>query len=212
MTIISGEMINAWASSPYAILMLSVFSFSESAFFIIPPEVLLIPMALANPAMALIYGLITTVASVLGAGLGFLIGKKGGKPILEKLFSDKKIEAVRKMFHKYDTGAILMAAFTPIPFKVFTIAAGVFDLDFWKFIITSFIGRGTRYMIIAGLIFFFGESIRYFLENQFDKAVLLLTIIVIAAAGIYKLVLPFVEQKLLKQSLKDKLVSLFQKP
>lgn len=208
MSVIDTSSFAELANSPYALLILSSLSFSESAFFIIPPEVLLIPMALINPQLALIYGTVTTLTSVAGAATGYGIGKKGGKPILYKIFSEEKIETVRTMFHRYDSKAILISAFTPIPFKIFTIAAGVFDIDFAKFMLASLVGRGTRYMLIAGLIAVYGESIRYFIEHQLDKALAIFTIGGIVLFAFYKFGIPYVEQKFLKATIKDKFLEL----
>jgi len=209
MPFINAEFIAEWVNSPYATGVLSALSLSESAFFIIPPEVLLIPMALANKEMALIFGVITSIASVFGAALGYSIGKKGGKPVLEKLFSQEKIEKVKIMFHRYDTGAIFISAFTPIPFKVFTIAAGVFDLNFSKFLMASLVGRGLRYMLLVGLIYVFGDSIRYFLEHQFDKFVLVSTVGLIGGVAVYKFGIPYLEKRFLGESIKERLHRLF---
>jgi membrane protein YqaA with SNARE-associated domain len=206
MSFIDPGFINDWVISPYALIVLSSLSLSESAFFIIPPEILLIPMALANKEMALIYGLITTIFSVVGAALGYFIGKKGGQPILNKLFSKEKTDKVQTMFHRYDTGAIFISAFTPIPFKVFTIAAGVFDLDFKKFLFTSLLGRGTRYMLIAGLVYFFGESVSNFLLHEFDKVIAIGTVGLIVIVGGYKIGIPFIEQRFLKETVKEKII------
>lgn len=206
MSIIDPGFINNWVMSPYALIVLSSLSLSESAFFIIPPEVLLIPMALANKEMALVYGIITSIFSVVGAAVGYFIGKKGGQPILNKLFSKEKTDKVQTMFHRYDTGAIFISAFTPIPFKIFTIAAGVFDLDFKKFLLVSLLGRGTRYMIIAGLVYFFGESVSNFLLNEFDKVIAIGTVGLIVVVGFYKIGMPFIEQRFLKETFKEKVI------
>lgn len=205
MQIIDPSVYNAWIGSPYALLILSAMSFSESAFFIIPPEVLLIPMALANPALALVYGALTTVTSIFGAIFGYYLGKKGGKPILYKLFSESKVETVKVLFQKYDTKAIFISAFTPIPYKVFTIAAGVFDIDFKRFLIASIIGRGARYMMLSVMIMIFGEAIRGFIENQLDLVIAVGTVGLIGAIGFYKVGIPFLEQRVLKMSVKDRL-------
>jgi len=206
MTIISTELINQWVMSPYALYVLSALSFSESAFFIIPPELLLIPMALANKEMALFFGFVTTILSVMGAAFGYFIGKKGGRPVLNKLFSEEKIVKVQTMFHRYDAGAIFISAFTPIPFKIFTIAGGVFDLNFGRFILVSFLGRGARYMMLAGLIYLFGESISNFLLHELDKAIGIGTVILIGAFGMYKIGIPFIEQRFLKETFKEKTI------
>lgn len=211
MILLDPTVVTEWIASPYALMALSVLSFSESAFFIIPPEIMLIPMALANPALGLAYGVLTTLASVAGAAFGYLIGSKGGKPILYRLFSKQKVETVRQLFHKYDTKAIFIAAFTPIPYKVFTVAAGVFELNFWRFIIASIIGRGSRYLLLSGLIVIFGDSIRYFLEHQLDKLLILGTIGVITAAGLYQFGIPWLEKKLIGKTWTEKLAGIFKR-
>lgn len=209
MTLIDATTLTAWSNSPYALAIMSVLSFSESAFFIIPPEVLMLPMALANPKLALWYATVVTVTSVLGAMFGFFIGQKGGKPILKKLFGEEKMEKVRGLYQKYDWKAIFIAAFTPIPFKVFTVAAGAFDIDFKKLVIASIIGRGSRYFLLGGLIFLYGEPIRDFIENQLEKTILIGTLLLVGSFFLYKFVLPIIEQRLLKDTLKNKLQRAF---
>lgn len=211
MSFIDFEIVSGWLNDPYVVLILAGLSFSESAFFIIPPEVLLIPLALTNPALALWYALVTTVSSILGAMFGFFLGKKGGKPVLQKLFAQHHIDTVKSLFQKYDTKAIFVSAFTPIPYKVFTIAAGVFDLNFTRFVIASIIGRGARYFLLAGLIYVFGDSIRYFIEHQLDIVIGVGTVGLISLFGFYKVILPFLEEKILKEPLKDKVIRIFKK-
>ena len=211
MSFIDPETISFWISSPYTQVIYFALSFSESSFFIIPPEVMLIPLGLANPDMSLWYGVLATIASVFGATFGYWIGKKGGRPVLRKLFSEKKVETVKTLFQKYDTKAIFISAFTPIPFKIFTISAGVFDLNFKNFLFTSLVGRGTRYMLLSVLMLLFGDSIRYFLEHQFDKFVLVSTLGVIGAIAFYKLGIPLLEKRFVKFTLKDRFVKFAQK-
>jgi len=205
MSFLTGEAIQTWMASPYALAILGLFSFSESAFFIIPPEVMVIPMGLAAPQLAWWYGIYISVLSVLGAAFGYWLGRVGGRPILQKLFKPEQIAAVQKLFQKYDTKAIFLAAFTPIPFKVFTLSAGVFDLNFRRFLLASIFGRGIRYMIIAGAIAIFGENIRWFLENQFDLVILIGTVAVIVGFIFYKLVLPALQERLLRNHLWNKI-------
>ncbi len=203
MNILQPGTIEAWMSSPYVFLILGLLSFSESSFFLIPPEVMVIPMGIAAPHNALWYGLFISLFSLFGAMFGYWLGQKGGKPILRKLFKEEQTKAVERLFQKYDTKAIFIAAFTPIPYKVFTLSAGVFDLDYKRFMIASIIGRTSRYMIIMSLIFFFGESIRYFIEHQLDMVIGIGTLAAILLFAFYKLAIPFIEEKLLKRSLKD---------
>jgi membrane protein YqaA with SNARE-associated domain len=197
---LTNEAVQAWMASPYALAILGLLSFSESAFFIIPPEVMVIPMSLTAPHLSLWLGAFITVLSVAGAAFGYWLGKVGGRPILNKLFKPDHVAAVQKLFHKYDAKAIFIAAFTPIPFKVFTISAGVFDLNLQRFLLASLLGRGTRYMLIAGAIAAFGESIAWFLENQFDMAILIGTILLLVIWAFYKLLLPFLQERFLRRN------------
>lgn len=157
-----------WANTPYGPWALFVLAFAESSFFPIPPDVLLISLGLLNPANSLWLATITTVGSVLGGMFGYFIGLKGGKPILGKLVKEEKITLVHNYFEKYNAWAIFIAAFTPIPYKVFTIAAGVFYIDFKRFVIASILGRGGRFFIVAILLMFFGEQIKHFIGKYFN--------------------------------------------
>jgi membrane protein YqaA with SNARE-associated domain len=181
------DMISGFSGSEYALWILIALSFAESSFFPIPPDVLMIPLALANPAAALFYALVTTVSSTLGGGFGYFIGQKGGKPVLNRVAKGEKINLVRDYYHKYDAWAVGIAAFTPIPYKVFTIAAGVFDLNFPRFMIMSFLGRGGRFFLVGGLIWFFGPTIQYFLDKYFELAVVLFTLLLIGGFAIFSL-------------------------
>lgn len=207
--IIDTSSISSLASSPSALAILSLLSFSESSFFIIPPEVLLLPMALAEPTKALLFGLLTSVTSIFGAIFGYWIGQKGGKPLLNKLFSEDKSNKVKDLFNKYDATAILISAFTPIPFKVFTISAGVFDLNRKRFIIASIIGRGSRYMLLSGLIYIYGNSIKNFIENKLDQTLLIGTGILLAIIIFYKIIMPALGKKFSNLTLLDKIKKLF---
>lgn len=201
--------ISSLASSPSALAVLSLLSFSESSFFIIPPEVLLLPMALAKPTQALLFGGLTSVLSIFGALFGYWIGFKGGRPLVRKLFSEDKANKAKDLFNKYDASAILISAFTPIPFKIFTISAGAFELNIKRFVIASIVGRGSRYMLLSGLIFIYGDSIKNFIENQLDQAILIGTIAIIVVIVFYKLIMPAIEKKFTKLSLADKFKKIF---
>jgi len=165
-----------WAQTDYGTIALFIIAFAESSFFPIPPDVLLIALSIISPQIALFYATVSTVGSVTGGAFGYLIGLKGGRPILERFFSHEKIQLVHNYFEKYEAWAIGVAAFTPIPYKVFTIAAGVFYINFKKFVLVSILGRGGRFFIVAGLIMLFGAEIKHFIQNYFE----LFTIVFIA--------------------------------
>jgi membrane protein YqaA with SNARE-associated domain len=158
----------AWAATPYAPLVLFIITFWESSFFPLPPDPLLIAMAVAEPRNAPLFALIATTASVLGASLGYFIGKKGGRPIVYKLFKEKKVRAAEGLYQRYDVWAVGAAAFTPIPYKVFTITAGIAQLRFWPFMLVSVIGRGTRFFLLGMLVYFFGPQIQGIIDQYFE--------------------------------------------
>lgn len=147
---------------------LFVLAFIESSFFPIPPDILLIALSLAAPEKALFLAFVCTLGSTLGGMLGYGIGYVGEHAILEKFVSHNRIEKIHDMFNRYEAWAIGIAGFTPIPYKVFTIAAGVFYINFKKFILVSFLSRGARFFLEAVLIFYFGKFIVNFLNKYFD--------------------------------------------
>ena len=112
--------------------------------------------------------------------LGHQIGRRGGRPVAIKLFGEEKIMLVQRLYQRYDVWAVLVAAFTPIPYKVFSISAGLFELDFRRFVIASAIGRGARFFLVGGLIFAFGETIQYYLSQYFELAVTLFAVLFVA--------------------------------
>ncbi|MEK6862489.1 MAG: YqaA family protein [Nanoarchaeota archaeon] len=165
---------------------LFILAFIESSFFPIPPDLLLITLSLFEPEKAFFFALICTIGSVLGGMFGYLIGYIGEIAILRKLFSEEKIKKVHNLFNKYEVWAIAIAGFTPIPYKIFTISAGVFYINFWKFVITSFWSRGARFFLEATLLYFFGKFILNFLNNYFDWISLIGVALLIVIYIIYK--------------------------
>lgn len=170
---------------PLGSLGLFILAFMESSFFPIPPDILLIVLCVAEPEKALFFAAICTLGSVIGGMLGYLIGYLGKETILTKFFSERKIAKVHRLFNKYEAWAITIAAFTPLPYKVFTIAAGVFYIDFKKFVIASAIGRGMRFFIIAIMIMFFGETIISIIEQYFNWVSILVVLIAVIIYFVY---------------------------
>jgi len=158
----------AWAQSPAGATALFVIAFAESSFFPIPPDILLITMAIIKPEMAFTLALICAVGSVLGGMFGYLIGWVGGRPLLHRLFSESKIAAVKRAFEKYEVWAIAVAGFTPVPYKVFTLSAGTFEIPFKPFALVSAVSRSARFFLVAGAIYLWGESVRHLIEKYFN--------------------------------------------
>ena len=167
-----------FAESDWAVLILAVNSFTEAIFFPVPPDVLLIGIAVQEPERALWLAGIVTVSSVAGAVVGHWLGRRWGRPLLHRLVSPAKTETVERLFRKYGTWAILLAAFSPVPYKVFAILAGVLELDRRSFVAASAAGRGARFFAIGVLVFFYGEEIEGFIGDNFE----ILTLAVTAAA------------------------------
>ncbi|GIV07067.1 MAG: cytochrome b561 [Fimbriimonadales bacterium] len=157
-------------------------AFIESSFFPVPPDVLVIALLLAPDAPSPFWvAAICTLGSVLGAGFGWIVGAYGGYPLLHRLFKEEKVQAVERLYNRYGVYTIFVAAFTPIPYKVFTIASGVFRYNIWVMMGVSVIGRGARFFIVAYLVYWFGEAVL----KQFDRVLLVGTAWCLLAAGVY---------------------------
>lgn len=158
------------ADHPKALWALATVSFVESSFFPIPPDVLMIPMILANRSKAWLIALVCTVASVLGALLGYYIGwgllESVGQPVLEFYGKSARFDEFAAKYNEYGAWAVLIAGVTPFPFKVVTIASGATGLSLPIFIVSAIIARALRFFLVAGLLWKFGEPIRDFIENR----------------------------------------------
>lgn len=174
-----------WAATPYALPALVVLSFAESSFFPVPPDVLLIAICFAEPRRWARYALWCSVASVAGGAVGYAIGwglwDTVGKPIVDFYHGQELMGRIHGWYDTWGFWGILAAAITPIPYKVFTIASGWFHFDFAQFMLASAIGRPFRFFLVAGLIGYFGEKVRPFLEEKLELA--LLALLAVAIAG-----------------------------
>ncbi len=151
-----------WSQHRLANLWLGIVSFTESSFFIVPPDIMLAPMTLAKPQEWFKLATITTVTSVLGGLFGYLIGYlliTEILPLLEQWGQLPKYEQAKQWFADYGILSILIASFTPVPYKIFTVAAGALSMNLPLFIIMSLIGRGLRYGLICWLVKSFGKKI-----------------------------------------------------
>ena len=171
------------AESKFGLWALFFISFIESSFFPIPPDLLLIPLVLAKPKKGLWYAFICTTASVLGGIFGYIIGyyfmDMFGYPIIKFYNAMGLFSQVKAMFNEYGLWAVGIAGVTPIPYKIFTIASGVFSYSIVNFIIISFISRGIRFFSLAFLISIFGERIKIFIEKYFNLLTIAFMILLI---------------------------------
>jgi len=179
-----------WADTPYGSPALLLLAFSEAIFFPIPPDVLLIPLALDKTKKAFYYAALATLASVSGAIIGYLIGAKlmqsVGYPILRFYGAMDKFEYVATQYRTYDAIAVGIAGLTPIPFKVFTIAAGACKLNIPRFLIAAFISRGVRFFAVSTLLFFFGERIKKFIDRYFNLLTIIFAVLLVGGFIILK--------------------------
>ena len=161
-----------WADRPGGTRALLVIAFAESSFFPIPPDVLLIALCVGAPHASFRFALVCSVGSVAGGAFGWLLGA-GAWHLLRDVFipyvfAQSTFDHVQQLYQGNAFIAILTAAFTPIPYKVFTVAAGVFEVSLPTLLVASVIGRSARFFMVASVFFFFGRQMRVLIERYFD--------------------------------------------
>ncbi len=179
-----------WARHPRAPWYLGGLSFAESSFFPVPPDVMLAPMSLARPDRAWWFALITTLASVVGGIAGYFIGLWAFdfiEPLLHDLGYYEKYLQVRSWFDDWGFWAIFIAGFSPIPYKIFTITAGVISMSFFPFVIASLIGRGGRFSLVAALMAWGGKPMEEKLHKYMDLIGWSVVVVVIVAVIVVKI-------------------------
>jgi membrane protein YqaA with SNARE-associated domain len=173
----------ALADKPYAPYALGLIAFAESAFFPVPPDVILIPMSLARPKRAWLYALICTAGSVAGALLGYAIGAllydTVGKWLIALYGYGPRMEAIKVMYAQWGWAVILFKGLTPIPFKIVTITSGLLSYNLPLFVLLCTITRGTRFLIEALLMHRFGNAFKTLLERYFGTFMIVLVAIVV---------------------------------
>lgn len=187
-------------NSDYSIFLLS---FSESFFFPIPPDVLLIPLCLGNRKKSLYFAFLCSVSSIFGGIFGYYIGKVlwWNLPGIEyselaKLFFEyvpgvtvDSFGRIKSLYEEWNFWIVFTAGFTPIPFKLITISSGTFNINFFMFIIASMLSRSARFFLLATLLYIFGEKIRFFIEKYFNLLAILFTILLIVGFVVVKVLI-----------------------
>ena len=178
-----------WAETPYGLLALFILSFSEASFFPVPPDVLLIALALGSRKQAIKFGFICSIGSIAGGLAGYSIGHfiwwdgTNYNSIANFFFNnvpgftEALFQKIQNQYNQYGFVIIFTAGFTPIPFKVFTISAGAFDISLPLFLIASTISRSARFFLVSFLIWKYGEKINYYIEQYFNLLTILFVII-----------------------------------
>jgi len=181
-----------WSAHRHAIWILAAVSFAESSFFLVPPDVLLIPMVLAARTKWFRIALVCTLASVAGGAFGYFIGAflfdELGRPILDMYHATAKFEAARAAYNEHGALIVFTAGFSPIPYKIFTIASGVTGMEPISFILASLVGRGARFFLVAALLWKFGAPIQAFIEKRMGLLALAFCALLIAGFILVKFV------------------------
>ncbi len=184
-----------WAETPYGTPALFGLSFAESSFFPIPPDVLQIALSISKPKRSFYYAFVSVIASVLGAILGWYIGYAlwaGLGPFFMDYVpgvNQANFDKVEKLYVAYGFLAILVAAFTPLPYKVFTITAGIFGVSLPVLILASILGRSARFFTVATCIFWFGPTVNRYIDKYFNWAMILFAVLLIGGFLLIEFVL-----------------------
>ncbi len=188
-----------WAETPYGLWALAGLAFAESSFFPIPPDALLIALVLGSRAKAFKFASVATFSSVIGALVGYAIGyfiwwsspgefSGAANFFFSNIpgFSVELFRNVQQLYEEWDFWIIFTAGFTPIPYKVFTISSGAFQINLIMFVVASIISRGARFFIVSFLIWKFGEQIQNFIDKYFNLLAILFTILLIGGFVVIK--------------------------
>jgi len=161
-----------WAEHKFAPRMLALLTFAESVFFPIPPDVLLAPMVLAKPEKAWQLASLTTVSSIMGGAVGYLLGYMMFEPWIQPLITEfgyqHRFDTAMNWFSEWGVWVVFIAGFSPIPYKLFTVSAGFLHMAFIPFMLASAIGRGIRFFLVAGLIKLGGDTMEQNLRKWID--------------------------------------------
>ena len=174
-----------WADTPYGVWALFLIAFAESSFFPIPPDPLLLALCLGASKRSLRFAAIATAASVLGGMAGYAIGAGAWGATQGWFFTyvpgvtPEAFEGVRAFYDRHGFAAVFFAGLTPIPYKVFTLASGVFGINFGVFVLASVLSRGFRFLVLAALVYRFGPPIEAFIDRHFDRLVVIFSVLLV---------------------------------
>ncbi|MBU0731140.1 MAG: DedA family protein [Proteobacteria bacterium] len=172
-----------WIQTPYGVWVMFILAVAESSFFPLPPDIFLMALCIAIPAKSFRYAAICTAGSVIGGAIGYWLGMSFmeliGNRILEWYGLHEKYAVVQDLYKEYDAWAVGAAGFTPLPYKLFTITAGAFRIDFPTFMIVSFFARGARFFLVAAFIYRYGARVRTFIEKYFNILTILFLVLLV---------------------------------
>lgn len=187
------DYIMKWIQTPYGVWVLFFVAVAESSFFPIPPDVFLMALCIAVPKKSFRYAAICAAGSVLGGALGYALGAgfmdTVGHKIIELYGLSDKYEVVQNLYRQYDAWAVGAAGFTPLPYKLFTITAGAFRIDFVTFMVVSLVSRSARFFLVAAFIYKFGAPVRSFIEKYFNILSIVFLVLLVLGYMVVKWVL-----------------------
>jgi membrane protein YqaA with SNARE-associated domain len=184
-----------WADTPYGMPALFLISLAESSFFPLPPDPLLLALCLGAPKRSFRFAAVATVASVVGGMIGYAIGAGAWSVAGDFFFTyawgvtPEAFEAVRAFYDQYGFAAVFFAGLTPFPYKVFTLASGVFGINFGIFLLASILSRGFRFFMIAALIYKFGPPVERFIDRHFNNLAILFSVLLVGGFVALKFIL-----------------------
>lgn len=184
-----------WAKTPYAVPALFLLAFAESSFFPIPPDVLLLALGLSVPLKVFRFAAICTLGSVLGGIVGYAIGyglwELSAAWFYQWVpgFTQEGFDSIQELFNQYNFWLVFVAGFTPIPYKIITIGAGVFQVSFPIFIIASAVSRGMRFYLIALIIYRYGDKARNIIDKNFNVLTMIFALLLIGGFLIVRFIL-----------------------
>ena len=182
-----------WATTPYALPVLFIIAFVESSFFPIPPDILLIAMVVASPIGWFRFAFVCSVGSVLGGMFGYLIGYQFmdliGTRIVAFYHFQEKWGKIGLLYDKYNAWAVAAAGFTPLPYKVFTLSAGAFKINFPTFVLASALSRSARFFLVAALMYKFGPPFKILIEKYFNIFTIVFMVLLVLGFFILKIIL-----------------------
>lgn len=182
----------SWAQTPYGVPALFAISFAESSFFPLPPDVLLLALGVARPKRAFWYAGVCSVASVLGGLLGYVIGFFAWEASRELFFnyvpgfSREAFAQVQSLYNEYGFLAVTIAGFTPIPYKIFTIASGVFGMNVPLFVLASGFSRSARFFLEGALLYRFGARIQQILDRYFNLITIAFVVLLVGGFALVR--------------------------
>jgi membrane protein YqaA with SNARE-associated domain len=182
-----------WIQTPAGIWVLFFIAFAESSFFPLPPDIFLIALCVAAPKKSFHFAFVCSAGSVLGGAFGYGLGLAFmdtlGVHILDLYQLGDKYEVAQRLYQEHDALAVAAAGFTPLPYKLFTITAGAFKVNFFTFLLVSLVSRAARFFLVSALIYKFGAPIQYFINKYFNILTIIFLLLLVGGFVLIKMIL-----------------------